>query len=692
MWQNISARGIRLFVSPDGDDNQSGSKGQPLASLDGAKNKIRDLRLKDTFTDTIFIEFLEGTYYLNQPFVLSGQDGGTAKAPVVFTSRANPRPVICGGRETGKFEVVHPDLWRVFIPETAMYGFYFEQLYINGQRRFRAQTPNRGEFYKVKRVDETVLDTSGQRAPVYASQKVILHDDNLNILNDLSEKDLDDALIVFYHNWDNSRKRIEHFNIKDSSLFMVGQGMKPWNKINHLSRFIVENYEKALDAPGEWFLQHDGYLYYIPMPGETPENIKCIYPVTEHFLKIQGNKEHPVEHIRFENLCFENSGYHTPVNGNEPAQAAAPIEATVMIDHASDIEFLNCDIAQTGLHAIWFRNNCSNSSVEHCHLYDLGGGGVKIGTTHIPDTSILTRHITVNNSIIHHGGYVFPCAVGVIIFHGSDNNITHNEIADFRYTGISVGWVWGYAPSPSKRNKIEYNHIHHLGWGELSDMGGVYTLGASEGTTVSHNVIHHIYSYNYGGWGLYTDEGSYQVTMENNLVYACKNAGFHQHYGKENVIRNNIFAFNYRSQMQLTRVEEHLSLSFTNNIVYYDQGLLYMSMGNDRWPKANVNIDHNCYWDTRTTTPEFHGMSFSQWKNLGRDKHSVIADPLFMDPDNFDFRFRKQTIARKIKFKPFDATKAGVYGNENWKSKARISPEQSQQFDEIVRQLENNTK
>jgi len=219
-------------------------------------------------------------------------------------------------------------------------------------------------------------------------------------------------------------------------------------------------------------------------------------------------------------------------------------------------------------------------------------------------------------------------------------------------------------------------------------MGGVYTLGASEGTVVSNNLIHHVYSFDYGGWGLYTDEGSFGITMENNLVYACKSSGYHHHYGKENIIRNNIFALNIRGQLQATRIEEHRSISFTNNIIYFDKGSLLTS----NWHKFNLLSDYNCYWDTRTKNVMFADKSFSEWKKSGKDQHSVVADPLFIDPADFDFRFRNLSVARKIRFTPFDYSKAGTYGSDEWRKLATLDPELDIKFNNIANNLENNKK
>ena len=686
----VSGSGIlsaqKVYVSPNGNDTYPGTIEKPVATLNGARDRVREYRKSNKAEGPIEVIALEGEYFLFQPLNLSVADGGGESSPLVFKAEEGKKVIFSGGTEISGFEKVTEKLWRAFIPQVAYYDSYFEQLYVNGRRAVRAKSPNNG-FFRVTKVDETVLEKGEGRAPELAVQKIEIDSSDASVFSSFSREDYQDALIIFYHNWDNTRKRITGFSKQSSSFYTTGEGMKPWNPINNKSGYLVENYRAALDAGGEWFLDRTGYLYYMPLDGETLQNTRFIAPVLKEFIVIQGDPltGKRVENIRFENLVFEDAVYHTPPDGNEPAQAAAPVDAVVTLDFVDDIKFTNCEIAHTGSYALWFRQACSNCVLDHCYLHDLGAGGVKIGETVIRQKQEeITKNITVNNCIIRDGGHVFPCAVGVIIFNASDNKLTHNEIADFRYSGISVGWVWGYADSPTKRNEIKYNHIHHLGWGELSDMGGVYTLGASEGTVVANNNIHHIYSFDYGGWGLYTDEGSFGITMENNLVYACKNSGFHQHYGKENIIRNNIFALNIRAQLQATRIEEHRSLSFTSNIIFFDKGTLLSS----NWNKFNLFTDYNCYWDTRTNDIRFTDKSFSEWQKEGKDLHSVIADPLFVSPSTFDFRFKNLKVARKIKFVPFDYTLAGVNGDEGWKKLAEFDPELSGRFDEIVAALE----
>lgn len=677
----MPAEAQNLYVAPGGSDKNAGTSDRPLATLTAARDIARKMKSRP-----VEVIIRRGTYFMDSALLLSEKDSRNENAALTFKGENGHQPVLNGGKLLPKFERVSEQLWRAFIPEVKRYGWTFEQLYVNGKRAKRAQAPNSG-FYKPRYIRETVLQRDSILDTDFAVQKVGLPIESSVWIKNLPSAELQAAVVNFYHKWDNTIKPIQSFASADTVLFVSGQAMKPWNTITDQSLFRIENLKSALDAPGEWFLEKSGYLYYKPLSGETLENTTAIAPVLEQIITIKGESDPDkrVSYINFENITLSVSAFKMPTGGVEPMQAAADVEAAVQIDFADNITFKNCEINHTGGNAIWFRRACSNSKVEKSYLHDLGAGGIKIGETIIRENpKEISNSIIADNNIVRSGGKVFPCAVALIIFNGHDNQFTHNEVADFRYTGISVGWVWGYTPSPTKRNLIAYNHIHHLGWGELSDMGAVYTLGASEGTIVQNNVIHHIYSYDYGGWGLYTDEGSTGVIMENNLVYNCKNAGFHQHYGKENVIRNNIFANSIKGQLQGTRVEQHLSFSFSNNIIYFGSGSLFLSS----WDKMNISADWNCYFDTRTAEVKFAKMNLSEWQQKGKDVHSIIADPGFINPSAFDFRFKDTGVVKKINFKPFDYTKAGVYGDESWIAKAVFDPELKKAFDLMVIQQE----
>lgn len=671
-----------LLSAPNADHTDG-----PVATLEQARDRIRALRQANgerRRKESVRVVVADGRYEIGRPLELTAQDGGSPAAPVNYTAADGARPVISGGRRIAGFRQgtgSESGLWVADLDPALRQRF--EQLFVNGRRATLAREPDIGTF-TVMACDEEVLgpddeplkpqpaadDPPRTGEPLRFRQTVVVAPPTAKLLARLEPSELSSTIMRVHHKWDVTRRFLDGLLPQRPAVVTSGRGMKSWNRWDAKSTLLFENAQSFLDEPGEWFQDPSGKLLYKPRPGETLTGSEAVVPLAEHLLVIRGNpaEGRPCSHVTFTSLAFEHGGWVTPREGFEPAQAAASIDAAVQVDGAHHLTFRECTIARVGTHGIWFRSGCRNCRVERCLIEDLGAGGVRIGDLGPAGRDIdETSGNTVDNCIIRRGGRIFPCAVGVWIGFSPDNVLSHNEIYDFYYTGISVGWRWGYAESSCKRNRITDNHVHRIGQGLLSDMGGIYTLGPSEGTLVSGNVFHDIESNSYGGWGLYTDEGSSGITFTHNLVYRTTSGGFHQHYGRANIVQHNVLIDARDQQVQATRVEDHLSFRFEKNVVVWSRGTAIAGP----WDKLQATTARNCWWNSSGTPVAFLDQSLEAWQAAGHEQGSIVADPLFVDPANDDFRLQPNSPAIAIGFKPHDWTAAGVYGDAAWKALAR---------------------
>jgi len=634
----------------------------PQAARDAARGSPKPAR----------IVVADGTYPLTEPLELVAADAATE-----WVAAAGARPVFSGGRRvTGWRE--RDGLWVAPVPGVPSGGRGFEQLWIDGRRATRARHPDRGYLHITGTAPAGAFADLGAEPAKEAFQ---LPAETFAILRAIPAAERDDLLLTVTHDWAVAQARIAALDDASRSVRIKGRSRYPVAPAGDPApRCWLENVRTALDSPGEWFLDRTaGELLYKPLAGERIDAIVAIVPVAGRLLSISG-----ADDLRFRGLRFEHDDDHYPAGGLFEGQAAPGIGAAIEVRDSRGVRFESCTVAHVGRHAIHFHNGCADAAVVHCHLHDLGGGGVVVGDAAPPRGPDVCRRIVIDDCIIQQGGRRHPSACGVTLTHTRQCAVTHCDIGDLYYTGVSAGWNWGYGESQSRETLVEHNHIHHLGWSYLSDMGGFYGLGTSPGTVIRGNHIHHINSHRYGGWGIYFDEGSCDTLAEKNLVHDTWDTGFHQHYGYANRVRNNIFAFGRRAQVLRSRNEPRLCFVYERNIVCWDPPATLLDRGDAHWalvdkpakgePRDSIVFRDNLYWCTDGTTPGLLNqgtITWDAWRKLGRDGGSLFADPRFVDAAARDFRLAAGSPAVTIGFEPWDLSLAGVRADDAaWRAEA----------------------
>ena len=644
-----------LYVAPNGNDAWSGTQPAPahgdgpLASLDGARRSARKLKqAQPGRSEAIRVLIRGGTYFLPQTVTFTAEDSGTPAAPIIYAAWPGEEPIFSGGVAVAGWKPAQGGRWQTTLPEVAAGRWWFSQLYVNSQRRYRPAWPRDGYAF----IDATVDGTKHGRQDRFRFKAGDVRDD---------WKNLQQVELLAIHSWSMSRIPIRQIDTTQRIVTLAGSTWgSPWGDLKPGGWYRVENVAEALEQPGQWYLDRPtGVLTYLPLPGEDPSRAQVIAPRLPQLLLLAGDVERGkfVDCLVFRGLTFAHNAWNVPPRGYSAGQSESPLDGAITARNARHCRLENCIVRHTATYAVDLGPGCREDAVEGCELFDLGAGGVKIGSERRyaePDSPKYAGGCVVRDTLVAHAGRFHPAGAGIWIANASHNLIEHNEVIDLYQLAISVGWQWGPGYSPTHHNTIAYNHLHDIGQGVTSDMAGIYTLGQSPGTTERFNLIHDVSRARYGAWGIYFDESSAFVVAEKNVVYHTEDAPFHLHYGKENILRNNVLALGHNDQIQISQPKKSGPLTIERNLFYWREGNFLKGK-----PHAQVVFRNNLLWQAGAAGPLKLRGAWTLDALRQRDPGLVVADPLFVDPEHGDFRLRPGSPADRIGFEPFDISTAG---------------------------------
>ena len=607
---------IELYVSPHGNDVWRGAAADPapdgndgpLCTLAAAQRAVRRIKATLASPEEIRVNLRGGTYALDETWRFHAEDAGFGREinrkaktwPVTWAAYGDETPIVSGGRRIEgpwQQETLNGKTVYTATPPAELLERGFTQLWVNGERRHRPRLPKEG-VWQVERGFHKDTDFKGP-GHTQSSDACVYREGQLSA----DWHKLHDVELHFFGWWIDRWVKVREIEEASRTVRFdrTAKLRMEWSPGQGVD-YVVENVFEALTEPGEWYLdRHAGKLYYLPMPGEDIEQVEVVAGVLPKLLEIDGGGRWSGEgegnedlkgggggHLRFEGLRFEHCEWHLPDDQAGDKQAAVHVPASITVRGAEGVVFEDCRIERVNTYAAEVLDSSVETTFSRCTMRDLGAGGVVIWHG--------CRRNAVLDCEIGPGGLVHAAGCGVLIGKATGNRVIHNHIHDFYYSGVSAGWNWGYAESHGYGNVIEGNHIHDLGKELLSDMGGIYLLGHACGTRLRYNHIHDITCRRYGGWAMYTDEGSTDVLIESNLCYRTNRNPFHTHYGRNNTVRNNILAYGGHCLIAYGKPEPHLGITFERNILLSGGEPILQKWVPERWTPEQTRFESNFYW------------------------------------------------------------------------------------------------
>jgi hypothetical protein len=536
-----------FYVSTSGSDGNAGtSADRPWATLEKARDHIRQHRLNKEMRADLRVCLRGGRYTRTVTFDLNEADSGSNGFKVAYQAYPGETPVIDGGKAvTGWKQVTGRPYLVADVPESAGYADYFRQLYVGDRRAQLAMGKGivgNGFF------DETSIPNppANPERPTRSYDGVQFPAASVPAYTNVRDIRLLHIAIGF---------KIDYFPVVDISTsgadkrvrlaqphFQARLNRDDGFSLDYDDTFYVLNAFEELDSPGEWYLNRaTNKVYYYPRTGEDVNQAGAHVPLVETLVNVAGSSPSAkASAIEFDGITFEHGNWLLPRDrfiGGSQAEAqyaddpfkdpnqdgyGGEVPGQIKLTNSRGITFTNNTVRKMGSGGLQLLTGAEDVTVTGNLFHNLTAAGIIAGRwmdVHVSGAQ-RTKNVRISNNVVTDTGDDFFPATGISLMNTYNVAVTHNLIYDTAYSGFHqrkaeetslLDGVDGIGRTTFSHNEV-HNATSKVSWG-VHDSGAVYSFGSWPGSAISHNYVHHGTS----TANFYSDNQSHQTRWDYNV-------------------------------------------------------------------------------------------------------------------------------------------------------------------------------